>query len=87
MVYFEIDAEIRTIDCEEVVSPPRICVYDTIYQGAVNQLKLCANPKATFDYVKVYLWAYTSEGKHYLLNSVSYKNEDEFWQSVREAIK
>ena len=86
MVYFEIRAEIHTIQCEEVVFPPSICVNDTIYQGAVNQLKMCVNPNAEFDYVKVYLWGCTKEGKHYLLNSVEYTNEDDFWNSVREAL-
>ena len=87
MIYFEIRAEIRTIDCEEVVTPPCICVCDTIYLGAVNQLKMCANPNATISYVKVYLWGCTKDCHHYLLNSVSYDTEEEFWQSVREAIK
>lgn len=87
MVYFDITAELKTIDCDEVVCPPRICVCDTIYQGAVNQLKTYANPNATLSYVKVYLWGCTKDGKHYLLNAVSYENEEEFWHSVREALK
>ena len=80
MVLFNIEATIKTINCDEDVLRPRVEVEDKIFLGAVNQLKMCLNPKAKLTYVYVRTFGY-AKGKFYLLSSHRF-NEAQFYDMV-----
>lgn len=80
MVFFNIEATIKTINCDEDVLRPMVVVEDKIFLGAVNQLKMCLNPKAELTYVHVNTFGY-AKGKFYLLSSHRF-NEAQFYDMV-----
>lgn len=82
MVFFNIEATIKTINCDEDVLRPSVVVEDKIFLGAVNLLKKCLNPKAELTYVYVNTFGYAN-GKFYLLSSHIF-NEAQFYDMVYE---
>lgn len=80
MVYFDIEAIIKTTNCDGICLRPKLEVEDTIFLGAVNQLKLCLNPKAELTKVIVYTFG-TAQGKFHLLSRHEF-NEAQFYDMV-----
>lgn len=80
MVFFNIEAIIKTTNCDEICFRPKIEVEDTIFLGAVNQLKLCLNPKAELAQVIVCTFGY-AQSKFTLLSRHEF-NEAQFYDMV-----
>lgn len=82
MVFFNIETIIKTINCDEIVYRPRIEVEDTTFLGAVNQLKMCLNPKAELAKIIVYTFG-DAQGNIHLLSRHEF-NESQFYDMVYE---
>lgn len=82
MVFFNIEAIIKTINSDEIVYRPRIEVEDTTFLGAVNQLKMCLNPKAELTKILVYTFG-DAQGNVHLLSRQEF-NEAQFYDMVYE---